>query len=304
MDAHHIAVIKPGSVAAWWLAARPKTLAAGVVPVMVGCACAYAAGGFSLLPALAALFGAVCIQVGANFANDFFDFEKGADTETRQGPTRAAQAGLLTLRQLRKGVVVTFILAALAGLYLTLVAGPVIVAIGAASLIAALAYTGGPYPLGYLGLGDLFVMIFFGFVAVCGTAFVQLGYVPTSAWVSSWSVGAMATAILVVNNVRDVPTDREVGKWTLPARFGRRFGVLQYALLIVSSLASLWLLHPILRQPSWLLLPVIVAVPLFILNISLAKRSGAELNLVLEKTAKCMTAWGVLLTLSIVLGSQ
>lgn len=305
MEAHspRVMSIEPGSVAAWWLAARPKTLAAGVVPVLVGSACANLEGGFELGPAVAALWGALCIQIGANFANDFFDFEKGADTEARTGPTRAAQAGLLTLRQLRVGVVVSFLFAALAGLYLTWHAGPVVVAIGVTSLFAALAYTGGPFPLGYLGLGDVFVMIFFGFVAVCGTAFVQLARVPVSAWVCSWSVGAMATAILVVNNVRDIPTDRVVGKKTLPARFGRRFGIAQYAFLIASSLLSLWLLRATLSEPLWLLLPVFVAVPLVALNLQLANKEGVSLNRVLEQTAKCMTAWGILLTLALVLGS-
>ncbi len=294
--------IAPGSLAAWWLAARPKTLAAGVVPVMVGSACAHVAGGFSLWPAVSALFGAVWIQIGANFANDFFDYEKGADTDARVGPLRAAQAGLLTLRQLRVGVVVAFLFAALAGLYLTWVAGPTVIAIGACSLVAALAYTGGPFPLGYHGLGDLFVMIFFGFVAVCGTAFVQHGAVPHSAWVSSWSVGAMATAILVVNNVRDVPTDREVGKRTLPARFGRGFGVTEYAGLVLSSVGSLWFLRDDLLEPIWLLLPVPMLIPLTWLTLELLRKDGAALNRVLEQTAKCMTLWGVLLTLSLILG--
>ena len=172
------------------------------------------------------------LQVGSNLANDVFDFEKGADTDERLGPVRAAQAGLLEPRQLRTGMLVVFALALAIGVYLTAVAGPVVIAIGLASIASGVAYTGGPYPLGYHGLGDVFVMAFFGFVAVCGTAFVQAGHVPARAWFASGPVGAIATAVLVVNNVRDRETDVKAGKRTLPVRFGRRAGIVEYGFLI------------------------------------------------------------------------
>ena len=195
----------------WLLAARPATLPAAVVPVAVGTACAAALGGARIGPALAALFGALCLQIAANFANDVFDYEKGADTDDRMGPLRAVQAGLIAPQAMRRGLLVAVLAATASGIYLTAHAGAAVVAIGICSIIAAVAYTGGPYPLGYHGLGDLFVLVFFGFVAVCGTVFVQLGSVPGLAWLCAVPVGALATAILVVNNVRDIATDRRAG---------------------------------------------------------------------------------------------
>jgi len=158
--------VAPGSIGAWMVAARPATLTAAFAPVAVGTACAWRVGGFRWDAALAALLGAFLIQIATNFANDLFDFEKGADTEERLGPTRAAQAGLLSVAQLRRGIIVSFALALGTGLYLTWIAGPAVVVIGLASMAAGLAYTGGPFPLAYNGLGDVFVMAFFGFVAV------------------------------------------------------------------------------------------------------------------------------------------
>ncbi|MSP16291.1 MAG: 1,4-dihydroxy-2-naphthoate polyprenyltransferase [Myxococcales bacterium] len=222
---------------AWLLACRPRTLTAAFAPVAVGSACAHAAGGFRAGPALAALFGAIFIQIGTNLANDVYDAEQGADTADRVGPTRVVQAGLLGARQVKRGTLVAFALAAACGVYLALVAGPWVVAIGLASIAAGLGYTAGPFPLGYHGLGDLFVLLFFGFVAVCGTAFVQLGFVPCAALFASVPVGALATAILVVNNVRDRATDAVAGKRTLAVRFGRRAALIEYALLIAAAYA-------------------------------------------------------------------
>ncbi len=210
-----------GSVGAWVLAARPKTLPVSIGPVLVGTAVAYVEGSLRVGPALAAAFGALMLQIGSNLANDVFDFEKGADTEARIGPPRAAQLGLLSPDALKRGMFVVFALATLAGVYLSWVAGPVILAVGAISILAAIAYTGGPYPLGYHGLGDLAVFVFFGLVAVVGTTFVQTGDLPRLAWLCAIPVGALATTILVVNNLRDVDTDVAAGKRTLAVRFGR-----------------------------------------------------------------------------------
>ena len=293
---------RPSPLGVWVLAARPKTLLAAVTPVWVGSACALASGTFRWGPALAALSGAMLLQIASNFANDVFDYEKGADTEARLGPTRAVAAGWLTPRAMRRGLGVVIGLLLLVGAYLVVVAGPVLLAIGAASIASAIAYTGGPYPLGYHGLGDVFVLIFFGFVAVTGTVFVQSGSVPLLAWVAALPVGCLATAILVVNNVRDVETDIVAGKRTLPARFGRRFGVIEYWTLLALSYATL--LHPALLRASgaWGLLPV-ATLPLALgLGRRVASERGAALNPVLARTALLLFAFGALLGLAIVLG--
>ena len=213
---------RPGPVRAWALASRPKTLFAAIAPVLVGTACAYRAGAFRAGPALAALAGAVLLQIGSNFANDLFDYERGADREDRLGPERATQRGWIAPRAMRAGMAAVFALALAVGVYLFAVAGWPVIVIGLLSIAAAVAYTGGPFPLGYHGLGDLFVFLFFGVAAVAGTALVQAGRVPASAWFAAAPVGALATAILAVNNTRDCETDRRSGKRTLPARFGRR----------------------------------------------------------------------------------
>ncbi|MCX5741058.1 MAG: 1,4-dihydroxy-2-naphthoate polyprenyltransferase [Proteobacteria bacterium] len=221
-----------GRAALWIGAARLRTLPAAVVPVAVGTACAQASGGVAWGPALAALGGSLAIQIGTNFANDVFDAEKGADGPDRIGPLRAVSAGLITASAMKRAMIAAFAVAALFGVYLIACAGWPVVAIGVASILSGMAYTGGPWPLGYHGLGDVFVMVFFGFVAVCGTAFVQLGRVPPLAIAAAIPVGALATAILVVNNLRDRTTDVVVGKRTLAVRFGRRGALLEYAALI------------------------------------------------------------------------
>ncbi|MEM7584095.1 MAG: 1,4-dihydroxy-2-naphthoate polyprenyltransferase [Acidobacteriota bacterium] len=289
-----------GSLGAWIMASRPATLAAAVIPVAVGAACAFQLGGLRWGPTLAALWGAIWIQIGTNFANDVFDYEKGADTSERLGPTRAVQAGLLTPGQVRVGMGVAFGLAFAAGVYLTWVAGLPIVAIGIASILSGIAYTGGPYPLGYHGLGDVFVLIFFGFVAVCGTAFVNLGTVPAVAWWASVPVGCLATAILVVNNVRDREGDRIAGKGTLVARFGRSMGVGEYILLLSAS----YLVPPLLflgGASPWVMLPLITIPRATLLLSRLVSREGKELNPTLVGTAQLMVFYGVLFTVGLTL---
>ncbi len=285
---------------AWLLAARPATLTAALVPVMVGAAVAFEEGTFALLPALAALFGAFCIQIGTNFANDVFDYEKGADTEERLGPTRAVQAGLLSAAQMRRGMYVIFGLAVLCGLYLTWVAGPVIVAIGVASIISGIIYTAGPYPLAYVGLGDVFVMLFFGFVAVMGTTFVQSGqWSALAAW-ASVPVGALSTAVLVVNNVRDRAQDVKANKRTLAVRFGRRFAEVEYVVLLVLAYGVPVYLAAARQQP-WLMLPL-ATLPVAIRMLRrLLSEEGPSLNTVLAGTAKLLLVHGALLALGLVI---
>jgi len=283
----------------WILAARPATLTAAFVPVAVGTACAYAVGGLSWGPALAALVGAMWIQIGTNFANDVFDAEKGADTEARLGPTRAVATGLITPGAMRIAMVVAFGLATVCGVYLTWVAGWPILAIGVASVISGIAYTGGPYPLGYNGLGDLFVMIFFGFVAVVGTVYVQTLGTPTLAWLASIPVGALATAILVVNNLRDIETDVVAGKRTLAVRFGRKSAIGEYALLLVAAYAVPPLLS--LSRGPWILLPLLSAPIALTLMRRVATESGCPLNATLARTAQLLLLFGVLFAAGIVL---
>jgi 1,4-dihydroxy-2-naphthoate polyprenyltransferase len=298
----------PGSARAWVLACRPATLGAAIVPVAVGSACAYAAGGVRWGAALAALLGAVLIQIGTNLANDVFDAEKGADTAERLGPMRAVQAGLLSARQVRAGMALAFALATLCGAVLTWMAGPVVVAIGVASVLAGIGYTGGPYPLGYHGLGDLFVMAFFGFVAVCGTVFVELGHVTGLALVAALPVGALATAILVVNNLRDRATDAACGKRTLAVRLGRRGAIAEYAGLLALAyavpvgVAVAGLAAGAGAPRAWAALPVLTA-PLGVrLLARVARESGPALNPVLVATAKLLVLFGVLWTVGLCLG--
>ncbi len=218
----------------WWQAIRPATLTAAFGPVAVGTALAHRDGKLAPLAALAAVLGAVFIQIGTNLFNDYADFEKGADTEERVGPARAVQKGWLTSRQVLIGTVVSFVLAASFGMYLVLTAGWPILALGLVSIACGVLYTGGPAPLAYVGLGDVFVMAFFGVAAVCGTYFVQAGTVSTEAWLTSLAVGSHATAILVVNNLRDRHTDARAGKRTLVVRFGERFGRSEYLVSVVA----------------------------------------------------------------------
>lgn len=295
---------KPSLPRVWLLATRPATLTAALSPVTVGAAAAWRASGgagYRWGAVLAALLGAMFIQVGTNLANDVFDFEKGADTADRLGPTRVTQAGLLTPSQVRAGMVLSFALATAAGVYLTAVAGWPIVAIGVASIASGVAYTGGPYPLGYNGLGDVFVFAFFGVVAVCGTAFVALGSVPPLALALSVPVGALATAVLVVNNVRDHQTDVRAGKRTVVVRFGRRFGVVEYVACWVAALAVPVALAAT-RGSAWLLLPLLTAPVGVGLARKVATVEGRPLNPVLGATAGALLLHSALTAAGLALG--
>ena len=257
--------IRAASPQAWLLAMRPQTLPVSLGPVLVGSAVAFAAGSLRVGPALVAALGALWLQIGSNFANDVFDFEKGADTGTRIGPPRAAQLGLLSASALKRGMLVVFAMATLCGFYLAWVAGPILLVVGGVSILAAIAYTGGPWPLGYHGLGDVAVFVFFGLVAVIGTTYVQTLEILPLALVASLPVGALATAILVVNNLRDVDADRLAGKRTLAVRWGRRGARFEWAALVTGAYlltlvtwlafdAAVWVLLPWLSAPRALCL--------------------------------------------------
>jgi len=296
--------VRPGSARAWVIAARPPTLSAALVPVLVGTACALADEGFRAGPALAALTGALLLQIAANFANDVFDYEKGADTAERLGPVRAVQAGLLTPGAVRRGLYLVLGLALLVGVYLTAVAGVAVVAIGLASMAAAVAYTGGPYPLGYHGLGDVFVMLFFGFVAVLGTTFVELGRVTPLAWIASVPVGALATAILVVNNLRDIATDRVAGKRTLAVRWGERGALTEYAVLLAVAYAVPVVLLALPHANVVVLLPLLT-LPLALRLFQRVRRErGRALNPLLGGTARLLLLYGALFSVGLLSGTS
>ncbi len=294
-----------GSARAWILATRPQTLLVGAVPVLLGAAAAARLGVVRWNAVIGAFFGSILIQIGTNLANDVFDYEKGTDTHERIGPLRVTQAGLLSARQVRSGMIASFALAALFGSYLVSIGGLPIVVIGLASIASGIAYTGGPYPLGYHGLGDFFVLVFFGPVAVCGTSFVASGRFDTVAFVASLSAGALATAVLVVNNVRDIETDVKTNKRTLPVRFGRSFGVAEYAALIVVAMIVPFVLvfgfsvH-LFALASLVTLPV----ALRLLMTLHRERAGEILNRTLASTAKLLLVHGVLLSIGIALSAH
>ncbi len=271
--------------------------------MLVGLGVALGQGVFRLLPALGCVAVALLLQVAANLANDLFDFRSGADNTDRLGPPRAAATGLLTQRDLVLGIVVVLGLAGIAGLSLVAVGGPVILALGLLAVASALAYTGGPWPYGYHGLGEIFVFGFFGLVAVAGTAFLQTGAWQPLAFAAAIPIGAIVTAILVVNNLRDLATDRATGKHTLATRIGARATEVEYLLLLVAAYAtpigillagagSVGVLFPFASLP--LLVPLVRTV-----------RAGGDprrLNAVLRGTARLALVFALLFALGLALG--
>ncbi len=285
---------RPGTVKVWMLAARPPTLWAAVVPVVVGTALAVADGDFRLPVLLMALAAALLLQVGTNFANDVFDFERGADTGERLGPPRVTQSGLLTPSDVRRGMAAAFGGAVLLGLGLTYYGGWPIIAIGVLSIVAGIIYTGGPWPTGYHGLGDAFVFCFFGLVAVGGTYYLHTDTLRWAAIAAAVPVGLLITAILVVNNLRDRETDARSGKRTLAVRLGDRVTRLQYAALVGGSYIAIVAMAAVLSW--WLLLPLL-SLP-FAARVTMPVLRGAmagDLNLALKRTAQLQLIFGLLL---------
>jgi 1,4-dihydroxy-2-naphthoate polyprenyltransferase len=283
----------------WLLAARPKTLTAALAPVAVGTGLAFGVGGGRWLLALAALLGALLIQVGTNLTNDYYDFRKGADTHDRLGPVRVTQAGLVAPRTVLTAAGLCFGAAAGVGLFLAAAGGWPVVAIGLLSILAGWAYTGGPAPLGYLGLGEAFVLLFFGFAAVGGTVWVQALRLPAATWLSALSVGCTGVLLIVVNNLRDVETDGRAGKHTLAARFGVGFARAEYTcVLAVAFLAPVaaWTLGQTGAQALLSLAALPLAVPP--LRLVLTKR-GAALNSALAGSARLQLVHGLLLAVGL-----
>lgn len=279
----------------WLLAARPKTLPAGLSPVILGGVLAWEDGAFHAAAFLAALAGALLIQIGTNYANDYFDFVKGTDTAERVGPTRATQAGMVTPQAMRNAMCVVFALVLLPGGYLILRGGMPILFIGLLSIACGVLYTGGPWPLGYLGLGDLFVLVFFGPVAVAGTYYVQALSCPPEAILAGLAPGLFSTAILAVNNLRDADTDIKTGKRTLAVRFGKAFARWEYALCLLIAaagvpLALVW--HTGAHRP--VLLAALTLLPAMPLIRRVFHAQGAALNAALADTGKLLLGYTVL----------
>jgi 1,4-dihydroxy-2-naphthoate polyprenyltransferase len=286
-----------GGIGLWLAAGRPRTLPAAVAPVLVGTALAGSEGAFAPLAFVAALIGSVFIQVGTNLSNDYSDARRGADTEDRLGPVRVTAGGLVPPRRVLVWTYVAFGIAFCAGVYLTAVAGIEILIVGVASILAGVLYTGGPRPYGYEGLGELFVFLFFGVVAVCGSYFVQVETVSGAAVALSVPVGLLAAAILVVNNVRDVDTDRRAGKRTLAVRLGRPRARRLFAGILAVAFAcplATWLAGGL---SAWILLPLLTAPLAVPLARTVATRTdGPALNAALGRTGMLLGAFSLLLS--------
>lgn len=285
----------------WLLASRPKTLLAAVVPVTVGAAIAASEGAIDYFSTFIALICALLIQIGTNFVNDLYDHLKGADTHKRVGPLRVLNAGLVSVKTMQKAILLVFCAAFLTGLILVKKGGIPILMIGVASLIAGYAYTAGPFPLAYKGLGDIFVFIFFGFVATVGTYYVNTLTVSLIPVLASIPVGALITNILVVNNYRDIDQDKVAGKITLAVRIGKRNTRYEYMFLIIASFIVPVLIFLIGKQGLWILLPYLT-LPLGLRLIRMIYNyTGSQLNSTLELTAKFSAIYGILLALGFIL---
>src|SRR5829696_15374 len=241
--------VRPSGYRIWVAAARPATLSAAVAGVLVGLGAALAVGtAFRVDTALGCVAVALLLQIAANLANDLSDFRRGADTDARQGPLRVAAAGLVTERQLEVAIAVVIVLAGVVGLWLATIGGWVLIALGALAMVAALAYTGGPFPYGYRALGEVFVFVFFGLVAVVGTAYLQALRLDAVFFLAAIPPGLLITAILVVNNLRDIPTDTVAGKRTLAVVLGRRRTQGEYGVLLGVAYAV-----PVMLAVAWVL---------------------------------------------------
>ena len=285
----------------WLLAVRIKTLPAAISPVILGSALAFHDGYFYLFIFIMTLLAAVLIQIGANFANDVYDFEKGSDREDRLGPIRATQSGLISSKKMKQAMWFVFFLSICIGIYLSVIGGWPIVIIGITSIVAGIAYTGGPYPLGYHGFGDLFVFIFFGLIAVPGTYYLQIGIINELPLYMGVIMGMLSTAILVVNNLRDAETDKLSGKKTLVVCLGKTFAKIQYSILVLLPfLCPIYIWWNFENELSLLL--TIFAFPLsFYLIKEVCTLTGRDLNPVLARTARLLFIFTILFSTGLVL---
>jgi 1,4-dihydroxy-2-naphthoate octaprenyltransferase len=292
-------------ISSWILAIRPQTLPAAIAPVVIGSSMAFGDGIFHGISALMALSAALCIQIGTNLANDYFDFKKGADTADRKGPLRVTQAGLIKPQWVFTASMIFFVLAALSSLYLVHRAGMCILIIAIASITSGILYTAGPLPLGYLGLGDLFVLIFFGPVAVGGTYFTQGLEINWAVIVAGLAPGLLSMAILAVNNLRDIDTDRRAGKLTLAVRFGRSFALGEYLFCIIAATLIPFAVVLITDDHQGIAAASLVgffAIPC--IKAAFEHTDGAGLNRVLSHTVGLLLIYSTLFSLGWVLCSR
>jgi 1,4-dihydroxy-2-naphthoate octaprenyltransferase len=285
----------------WLLAARPRTLPAAVAPVLVGTSLAIGDGTFRPLAFACALIGSIFIQIGTNLSNDYSDARRGADTEDRLGPVRVTAGGLMPPRTVLLGTYVAFGIAVLAGVYLIAIAGWQLLLVGAASILAGVLYTGGPKPYGYEGLGEVFVFLFFGVVAVVGSYFVQTEDLRWEAFALSLPVGLLAAAILLVNNIRDADTDRRAGKRTLAVRLGRDGARALFAGCLGLAYVAVPLIAIYGRGISPLVLLALLSLPLAIplLRVVRERTDGPALNQALAKTGMLLAAFSLLLSIGL-----
>lgn len=292
----------PSRLGAWLLAIRPATLSAGVAPVLVGTAMATSRGTFDLPAGVAVLAGALLIQIGTNLANDYFDFRKGGDTPDRLGPVRVTQAGLLPPESVLRGALLSLGVASIIGLYLVSVGGLPILVVGILSLVCAIAYTGGPFPIAYNGLGEVFTLLFFGFIAVGGTYWIHAESLSWDLLLAGGGVGALITAILVVNNLRDIETDARAGKRTLAVRLGVRATQAEYLLLCIAAACAPIAGWIFFGWSPWTLLGIVGLGRLIRpLRTVLFFENPRELNPALGGTARGVTWYSGLLALGFVL---
>jgi 1,4-dihydroxy-2-naphthoate octaprenyltransferase len=285
----------------WLLASRPKTIFASVVPVMVGSALAISQGKFFLPYSIVALVCSVLIQIGTNFTNDLYDFLKGADNEKRKGPLRVLVSGLISVKEMKSGIVIVFGFAFLLGLYLVYSTDILILVVGVISIIAGLAYTAGPFPLAYNGLGDLFVFIFFGIIGTMGTFYLHTGEISLLAFYVSLPVGAVTTNILVVNNYRDINEDKEANKITLAVLIGKFLTTIEFILLIILCYVVTLILYFNFYFSYWIFLPLVTIPFAVVLIRMLLVYKDEQLNQTLELTAKFSGLYGLLFSLGLVL---
>lgn len=285
----------------WLLASRPKTLLAAVVPVMVGTALAVNVGRYSFIITIIALICSLLIQVGTNFTNDLYDYLKGADTKKRKGPVRVLSSGLISPKEMKAGIFITFLAAFILGLYLVYAGGLIILAIGILSIIAGLAYTAGPYPLAYKGLGDIFVFMFFGLIGTMATYYLHTNEISLPSFFSAIPVGALITNILVVNNFRDINEDRQAGKNTLAVKLGRTFTKYQFIFLIAVSFLTPLVLFLLFDFNVWIFLPYLTLPVAFNITKMLFTLDGQQLNKTLELTAKLSALYGILFSAGMLL---
>ena len=285
----------------WLLAARLKTLPAAISPVLLGSALSYHNGRFEIITLYMTLIAAILIQVGTNLANDVYDYQKGSDRNDRLGPIRVTQAGLIHPRIVKIAMCIVFGLAVCVGFYLAMIGGWPIVIIGIASIIAGICYTGGPYPLGYNGLGDIFVFLFFGIIAVSGTYYLHIGKVDTICLWMGVTMGSLSNAILVVNNLRDIDTDKLSGKKTLAVRLGKKLTKIQYSILvIIPYFIPIYMWWNYENEMSLLLTLFSFPISIYLIN-DIHVLTGKNLNQLLNRTSRFLFLFTLLLSIGLIL---